>query len=191
MIIKSATRLAFAAACLTTIGALATAHAQTAGTYGTEPGIAGGTHGTVVPYGTAPSTYSATPGAYPAPGTYSPGSNGYGSTTGTYAPQTQYTPPPPPTGSSGTEVVTNGPQGSPPPNWSARRNVAESERYDRLLESHAAFRQARERKECGPITDPQLHQQCLDSFAQYEPSGSSTGYGASSTTRGSLSNSGR
>jgi len=23
------------------------------------------------------------------------------------------------------------------------------------------------RKECGPITDPQLHRQCLDSFARY------------------------
>jgi hypothetical protein len=30
-----------------------------------------------------------------------------------------------------------------------------------------AFRQARMREECGPITDPQLHQQCLDSFARY------------------------
>ncbi len=27
------------------------------------------------------------------------------------------------------------------------------------------------RKECGPITDPQLHQGCLDSFAQYSPLG--------------------
>jgi hypothetical protein len=29
------------------------------------------------------------------------------------------------------------------------------------------FRQARMRKECGPITDPQLHHQCLESFARY------------------------
>jgi hypothetical protein len=25
------------------------------------------------------------------------------------------------------------------------------------------------RKECSPITDPQLRQSCFDSFAQYEP----------------------
>jgi hypothetical protein len=43
----------------------------------------------------------------------------------------------------------------------ARQNVVQSERYDRLLETNRAFRQARMRKECGPITDPQLHQQCL------------------------------
>jgi hypothetical protein len=177
MTIKSATRLAFAAACLTTIGALATAHAQTAGTYGTEPGIAGGTHGTVVPYGAAPSAYSAAPGAYPAPGTYSPGSYGYGSQTGTYAPQTQYTPPPSPTGGSGTQLVTNGPQASPgdaSSSWSARQNVAESQRYDKLLETNHGFRDARMRKECGPISDPQLRQSCLASFGQDEPNAGSS-----------------
>jgi hypothetical protein len=51
----------------------------------------------------------------------------------------------------------------------ARQNVIQSERYDRLLETNGSFRQARMRKECGPITDPQLHQSCLDSFAQYAP----------------------
>ena len=51
----------------------------------------------------------------------------------------------------------------------ARRNVIQSERYDRLLEANGSFRQARMRKECGPITDPQLRQSCLDSFSQYEP----------------------
>ena len=51
----------------------------------------------------------------------------------------------------------------------ARRNVIQSERYDRLLETNRSFRQARMRRECGPITDPQLHQSCLDSFSQYEP----------------------
>ena len=51
----------------------------------------------------------------------------------------------------------------------ARQNVIQSERYDRLLETNRSFRQARMRRECGPITDPQLHQSCLDSFAQYEP----------------------
>ena len=53
------------------------------------------------------------------------------------------------------------------PSWSAQRNVVESEQYDRLLKTNPAFRQARMRKECGPITDPQLHHQCLESFARY------------------------
>jgi hypothetical protein len=35
------------------------------------------------------------------------------------------------------------------------------------------------RRECGPITDPQLRQSCLDSFAQYEPAAAH----ATSTTR--------
>ena len=78
-------------------------------------------------------------------------------------------------GAPGTEVVTNGPQGSTPPNWSARQNVIQSQRYDRLLETNRGFRQARMRKECGPITDPDLRQQCLSSFHQDEPyTGSST-----------------
>ena len=51
----------------------------------------------------------------------------------------------------------------------AQQNVIQSERYDRLLETNRSFRQARMRRECGPITDPQLRQSCLDSFAQYEP----------------------
>src|ERR1700760_3617475 len=66
-----------------------------------------------------------------------------------------------------TEVITNGPQGSPPANWSSRQNVIESHQYDRLLETNRGFREARMRKECGPITDPELHQQCLASFHQY------------------------
>ena len=72
-------------------------------------------------------------------------------------------------GAPGTEVVTNGPQGAPPSNWSARQNVIESHRYDRLLETNRGFREARMRKECGPITDPQLRQQCISSFGQDEP----------------------
>ncbi len=69
----------------------------------------------------------------------------------------------------GTEVITNGPQGAPPANWSARRNVIESQQYDRLLETNRGFREARMRKECGPITDAELHQQCLASFQQDTP----------------------
>ena len=76
------------------------------------------------------------------------------------------------------QVVTNGPQvdqGDVSPSWSARQNVIESQRYDRLLQTSRAFREARMRKECGPITDPQLHSDCLASFNQDEPYvGSST-----------------
>ena len=81
-------------------------------------------------------------------------------------------------GVPGTQVVTNGPQtdaGDMSPNWSARRNVIESQQYDRLLETNRGFRDARMRKECGPIGDPQLRQSWLASFGQDEPFvGSST-----------------
>ena len=71
------------------------------------------------------------------------------------------------------QLVTNGPQTSPgdnSPSWSAQRNVTESRQYDRLLETSPGFRQSRMRKECGPITDAQLHASCLASFSQDEPS---------------------
>jgi hypothetical protein len=45
--------------------------------------------------------------------------------------------------------------------------VIESKQYERLLRTNPAFRQARMRKECGPITDPQLHQSRIASFEQY------------------------
>ncbi len=79
---------------------------------------------------------------------------------------------------AGTTMVTNGPQADPgdvSPSWSARQNVIESQRYERLLQTNPAFRQARMRKECGPINDPQLHADCLASFDQTGQSvGSST-----------------
>ena len=74
------------------------------------------------------------------------------------------------------QVVTNGPQTDPgdvSPSWSARQNVIESERYDRLVQTSPAFRHTRMQKGCGPITDPQLHADCLASFNQNF--GSSTG----------------
>ena len=77
----------------------------------------------------------------------------------------------------GTQMVTNGPQadqGDTSPNWSARQNVIESQHYDKLLETNRGFRDARMRRECGPISDPQLRQSCLATFGQDEPySGSS------------------
>jgi hypothetical protein len=92
-------------------------------------------------------------------------------------------------GVPGTQVVTNGPQtdaGDMSPNWSARRNIIESQQYDRLLETNRGFRDARMRKECGPITDPELRQQCLSSFHQDEPY-----MGSSSSRRQSRSDYGR
>jgi hypothetical protein len=47
---------------------------------------------------------------------------------------------------------------------SAAHNVRESDQYERLLCSNPAFRQKRIAQECGPISDPQLHQSCLASF---------------------------
>lgn len=75
-----------------------------------------------------------------------------------------------------TQVVTNGPQtdaGDVSSSRSARQNVIDSERYDRLLQTSRGFREARMRKECGPITDPQLHADCLASFSQNEPNAGS------------------
>ena len=147
MIIDRARRLAFAAGCLTTILTLPTAQAQMGGT---------------------------APGGYGPPGAYGygppPGAYGYGPPPGAYAPQSQYIAPPASAGTAGKQLITNGPQTNPgdvSPSWSAQRNVVESETYERLLKGNQAFRQARMRKECGPITDPQLHRQCLDSFARY------------------------
>ncbi len=51
--------------------------------------------------------------------------------------------------------------------WSARQNVVESKQYERQLQTNPAFRQARMKKECGGITDPELHQSCLASFDQH------------------------
>src|ERR1700730_15556943 len=166
MIIKSATRLSFAAGCLTAIVTLPTAYAQMGAPggygYGPPPGAYG--------YGPPPGAY----GYGPPPGAYGygppPGAYGYGPPPGAYAPQSQYVPPPPSAASAGTQLITKGPQTNPgdvSPSWSAQRNVAESEHYDRSLQGNPAFRQARMHKECGPITDPQLHRQCLDSFARY------------------------
>ena len=50
---------------------------------------------------------------------------------------------------------------------SPQQNVIESKQYEHLLRANPAFRQARMKKECGPITDPQLHQSCIESFEQY------------------------
>lgn len=47
---------------------------------------------------------------------------------------------------------------------SAEQNVRESQQYEALVCSNAGFRAKRIQQECGPISDPQLHQSCLASF---------------------------
>ena len=76
--------------------------------------------------------------------------------------------------------------GDVPQSAAARQNVTESRQYDRELETNRAFRQARMRKECGPISDPELRQSCLASFHQDEPS-----VGSSGSSRARRSGSGR
>ena len=67
------------------------------------------------------------------------------------------------------DVYSNMPQVSPgddPANWSARQNVVESNRYEHLTHTNPAFSAARIRKECGPITEPGLYQQCVATFGE-------------------------
>ncbi len=172
MLLKTATSLAFATACLTAVATMP-AYAQTAGAGGSAAGYPGAP---TYQGSTAPNWSQGNPGS--ASGTYAPQANqgNYGAGPANYAPQSNAgNMSPPPADMGGTEVITNGPQGSPPANWSAQQNVRESQRYDRLLETSRGFREARMRRECGPITDPELHQQCLASFHQDEPvSGSSS-----------------
>ena len=49
-------------------------------------------------------------------------------------------------------------------NESAEQNVRQSQQYESLVCSNAAFRAKRIQQECGPITDPELHQSCLATF---------------------------
>src|SRR5215469_16306964 len=61
--------------------------------------------------------------------------------------------------SPGSQIVTPGPQTNPGDmglSSSSGQNVTKSEYYDRLLKT----------KECGPITDPTLHQECVASFTE-------------------------
>ena len=72
-------------------------------------------------------------------------------------------------GANGTELITNGPQADPgdaPGARSGMQNVRDSARYESVVRSNPNFRAARERKECGPIGDPQLHADCLASFGR-------------------------
>jgi hypothetical protein len=55
----------------------------------------------------------------------------------------------------------------PENNPAAAANVKQSEQYSALLRSNPGFRRQREKIECGPITDPQLHASCVASFEAY------------------------
>jgi hypothetical protein len=46
----------------------------------------------------------------------------------------------------------------------AAANVRQSEQYEQVLRSNPGFRAQRMKQECGPINDPQLHQECVASF---------------------------
>ena len=49
------------------------------------------------------------------------------------------------------------------------QNVWKSQRYDQLVSTNSGFRAYRMRKECGPISDPQLRNSCVASFSAFEP----------------------
>jgi hypothetical protein len=46
----------------------------------------------------------------------------------------------------------------------AAANVRQSQQYEQVLNSNRSFRAKRMQQECGPITDPELHSQCVASF---------------------------
>jgi hypothetical protein len=54
--------------------------------------------------------------------------------------------------------------GDDPANWSARQNIADSDRYERLLRTNPRFRAQRIQRECGDIPEPAAHQQCEATF---------------------------
>ena len=51
-----------------------------------------------------------------------------------------------------------------PANQSAEQNVRASQQYERALCTNATFRAKRIAQECGPVTDPQLHESCVASL---------------------------
>ena len=70
---------------------------------------------------------------------------------------------------NGAEVITNGPQADPGDAQGARsgqQNVRDSARYDALVHANPNFRADREIKECGPITDPRMHANCVASLGK-------------------------
>jgi hypothetical protein len=68
---------------------------------------------------------------------------------------------------NGADVVSTGPQANPHDNSGpspTRQNLRDSQRYEAVVHSNSGYRASRVKKECGPITDPQLHASCVASF---------------------------
>ncbi len=55
-------------------------------------------------------------------------------------------------------------QSQTPRDPGAAANVRQSQQYEQVLKSNSTFRTKRMQQECGPITDPQLHESCVASF---------------------------
>ncbi len=51
-----------------------------------------------------------------------------------------------------------------PPDPGAAANVRQSQQYEQALRSNPSFRAKRIQQECGPVTDPELHANCVASF---------------------------
>jgi hypothetical protein len=81
--------------------------------------------------------------------------------------QSQTAPPPMQRIPDEVDFYSNAPKVEPgdnPANWSARENVVESRRYEQLIHTSRAFRQARIQKECGGFNESEAYQQCAASF---------------------------
>jgi hypothetical protein len=61
-------------------------------------------------------------------------------------------------------IAAAGASAQAPVNQSAEENVRASRQYESLLCTNPAFRAKRIAQECGPLTDPQLHQNCVASL---------------------------
>lgn len=51
-----------------------------------------------------------------------------------------------------------------PPDPGAAANLKQSQTYEQVLQSNSSFRAKRMQQECGPVTDPELHANCVASF---------------------------
>ena len=61
-------------------------------------------------------------------------------------------------------LIAAGPALAAPRSESAEQNVRESEQYERLLCTNPSFRAKRIAQECDPLTDRQMHDNCVASF---------------------------
>jgi len=141
MTFKTTRSLAFATACLTAIATMPV-YAQNASTNASPPGYSG----PQADQASAAANYGRLPNQGNMPSSAA--------------------------GTSGAAEMTNGPgpnRANMSSSRSAHQNVIQSKHCEQALETNRGFRQARMRKECGPITDPELRQSCVTSFNQGEP----------------------